>query len=435
MTTRYPIIPSGRGLFDWSAADPDPLLARTGQSLRFERNYLAWRPSASGLLTSLGREQPVLVSESPRRLRVEPARANLCQRSSAIGDASWIKEQMTATSAAAVGPDGLMTASTVRETTGGVTNHGFYRNLTGITATQPQALAIWLRPRGRRHVRLAFYRDGSNYARVMLDLQAGTIVLGAAVGTPTIVSYRMRQVGAWWGVEFVAATTASDTTGAFTVSLGSAVSTYSYVGDTALGVDVWGASHEANALCCTSPILTAGSNVQRVADLLTAPFTPPPQPMTVYHAYVDDGAALGVGNILFGVGRRTGSGDPSLFLWHGGGAAGVLTLTHSNGVGTTSSSMTVPGGIARGDLIEAVCTVSDTGVPVVAGRKNGGAWVQGNPGGVLPFPAAWQVDDDANVLQFRQGGGSTIAGGCELVRTMILPGVVARDEIAALAAV
>ena len=164
---------------------------------------------------------------------------NLWSYSEELQQSVWTKTNLTVTTDTIVDPDGNTTGDVLFES---VTNapHQFSRNYSLITGNE-YTVSFWIKDEGRHHVRINcssnFSQDGTSPI-AWLDLSLGAIVSQNSGFTGANLT--LTPDGSWYKVSY---TMIAQATGGVTVLILNTSpdgSTTSFVGNTSLGVAVWG---------------------------------------------------------------------------------------------------------------------------------------------------------------------------------------------------
>ena len=163
---------------------------------------------------------------------------NLFAWSEQLQQPYWDKTNTTITTDVVVAPDGNTTGDILFETTtNGV--HNFQRSL-ALTNGQLYTVSFWIKDEGRNHIRITtsgtFGFGGS--ATAWLDLSLGVIVSessGFDGGNLTLT-----PDGDWYKVSYTLPATTTGTMTVLQLSLSPNGSNVSYVGNTSLGISIWG---------------------------------------------------------------------------------------------------------------------------------------------------------------------------------------------------
>jgi hypothetical protein len=203
-------------------------------------------------------------------IEMERQATNLLLRSQEFDNVAWTATQATLGANAVVAPDATTTADSITATGAGCSLAQAFT----ITAGRGIAISIWARAFSTNflNTRIA---DGTVTLDRVWDLTNGTIPGAAQSGAGTITISRIvaeQWPGGWWRLMFTV-TTATST--AFTFSLWPA-STSSGTPANGNSAYLWGAQAEAEQTdsTVTSYIVTAGTTVQRQADMLQLPVSP-----------------------------------------------------------------------------------------------------------------------------------------------------------------
>jgi hypothetical protein len=195
----------------------------------------------------------------PLGIRVEESRANLLLRSTEISNASWSKTDATVSADATTAPDGTLTADKLIE---GSATSEHMTSQSAVTTAAAHTFSIFAKAGERTFIML--YHAQSTSARVF-DLSAGTVGGTAGLGTPTTSTIEALPDG-WYRCAIVVTATAASNS--FRAYICSDASTYSYSGNSASGLFLWGAQLELGGFA-TSPIITYGTSLTRLADDIT----------------------------------------------------------------------------------------------------------------------------------------------------------------------
>ena len=247
-----------------------------GDIITFSRASGGGRFNSSGVYEWVGNDVPRLtydpVTLQPLGLLVEEQRTNLLTRSSAFDNASWVRvnSSVAVTPNAVVAPDGTMTADKLIEPAI-LTSPTIIQNTAVTIVNASYSISAHAKPDGRNFVRLQLESTiGTVYAGARFNLATG-----AVVGTDIVVTN---------GGSNPVATITPAANGFFRVSLTATLPAgallrgayrlmedatgFSYTGDGASGIYIWGAQLEAGAFP-TSYIPTVASQVTRAADIIT----------------------------------------------------------------------------------------------------------------------------------------------------------------------
>jgi len=346
-------------LFGWDARYLQ-LNAYTGQAGTFARSSVGGLVQGTGLEHDLDTDNQLrLVGPAPDQvprwewvqnasgvwvpsLRLEDARTNMFTRSEDFSQGVWGKTRAAVSSNATIAPDGTVTADKLTEDATASSAHFISRPMDGLTDNTVSTVSVFCHAAERTWVKVSIItKTASNYG-AWFNLATGAIGTVEANATASIEDYG----GGWYRciVNTDVLTGGARTQGL--VILADADNSISYTGDGASGIYVWGIQGEEDQPFPSTYIPTAASTVARAAESLSWPFNAVPQPMTVYHRFVDRGVAGAPSSPMF---MRIGSTNlsPAFFIY---GAAGSVTFTHDNGVSAKYSVGTVA--LADGDVVE-----------------------------------------------------------------------------------
>jgi hypothetical protein len=165
---------------------------------------------------------------------------NLWSYSEEMQQSVWTKTNTTSTTDTLVAPDGNTTGDVILET---VTNstHSIQRGL-AVTSGKEYTVSFWIKPEGRNFVRISaainMSTDNSTTPLAWLDLSTGTIVSATSNFrvAPTITS----APNGWFFIKYGVIANANTTSTTIQLNLSINGSNLSYVGDTSLGIGLWG---------------------------------------------------------------------------------------------------------------------------------------------------------------------------------------------------
>jgi hypothetical protein len=235
--------------------------------LAFSRSTAGYRFGPLSLVEQMGINVPRLDSTRSTcpSLLLELQRTNSLLQSNTFTNAIWTKVGTTLTAAAAIAPDGTLTATRVNET---VTTPGHYvrQDFTKVTGSETQTFAVYVKKLNQDWIFLQGASSSSFFA-VYFNLTTGLF------GTTSVSGYTVQSTRAvdagngWYRVEISYTANAGITSCLVLVSstlgdnLGSA-----HVGDTANGFYIWGAQAERTVAYPTSYISTTAATATRTAD-------------------------------------------------------------------------------------------------------------------------------------------------------------------------
>jgi hypothetical protein len=217
--------------------------------------------SAAGVMTSVGVNTACITSAG---LEVWEGRTNYNLQSNTFTDAGWTKSSSTVTAAAALAPDGTMTATKLTENS---LNAGHYLRRvpdTGINAGTA-VFSLYLKAAGRTAVGLLGSPRG-----IAIDLTTCTaqsmVPLGTALPNG---AYGAASLANGWCRLWFADTTAIQAGVLIELMTGFASGNANYLGDGTSGVYVWQVGAQLGAFP-TPPITTTTATVTRPADVHVA---------------------------------------------------------------------------------------------------------------------------------------------------------------------
>lgn len=194
-------------------------------------------------------------------LLVEEQRTNLLLRSQDFSYAVW-QGTGSALALAGIAPDGTLSSYKLSEDTSSAV-HYKYQGLAGTLGATVYTLSAYVKAAGRSRVQL-WSASGTPRFSARFDLAAKTAVTLANVGTASVISSSITEVGNDWYRISVTGTTGTDNVLGINIFLDNG-SNHSYQGDGYSGVYIWGVQVEAGAFP-TSYIKTEASQVTRAAD-------------------------------------------------------------------------------------------------------------------------------------------------------------------------
>lgn len=194
-------------------------------------------------------------------LLVEEQRTNLLLRSQDFSYAVWYGTG-SALALAGIAPDGTLSSYKISEDTSSAV-HYKYQGLAGTLGATVYTLSAYVKAAGRSRVQL-WSASGTPRFSARFDLAAKTAVNLANVGTASVISSSITEVGNDWYRISVTGTTGTDNVLGINIFLDNG-SNHSYQGDGYSGVYIWGAQVEAGSFPA-SYIKTEASQVTRAAD-------------------------------------------------------------------------------------------------------------------------------------------------------------------------
>ncbi len=232
--------------------------------ISFARASTATRINASSLIETVAADTPRFdhhpLTGARLGLLIEEARTNLLTWSEAFDNVAWSLQRATISIDAAVAPDGNATADKLVESS--ETGQHLAANMATLTNGQTYTASIFAKAAERSRITLQWANGTAfSFRWATFDLLSGTVVTSSGGG----ISESIQSFGnGWYRCAITDTASATDTDG-LGVNLNDG-SGFSYAGDGASGVYIWGAVLEAGAFP-TSYIPTAGATATRAADL------------------------------------------------------------------------------------------------------------------------------------------------------------------------
>jgi hypothetical protein len=184
------------------------------------------------------------------KLLLEPQRTNSVPNSENFNAVSWLIQNSSVTSNAAISPTGYMDADKLVENTSNST----HRVLTsaGLTISGSVSISLFAKKAERSWV----FIGNNNIVGAFFNLENGTIGTTGVGSTPSIIDYG----NGWYRCIITATAVANER---ITIYAATADNTYTYTGDGTSGLYIWGATIESSATYETSYINTLGAAVTR----------------------------------------------------------------------------------------------------------------------------------------------------------------------------
>ena len=234
----------------------------------YTRNSIATAYDQTGLLTTYAanelRHDHDPITGAYKGWLIEPAATNLFTYSQDFTNSIWTKGQLTASNpgnAAAMAPDGTLTASLLTEDT--TTNTHAVSYNTSI-ASGTNTTSVYAKAGTGSFIYLSHWNATNGPALQWFNLTTGT--KGTMAGARTQSSTMTAVGNGWYRCTLTSLSTIVDTMQIF---MASADSTQSYLG-TSKTVYIWGAQCEVNGYS-TSYIPTTSAQGTRAADALSIP--------------------------------------------------------------------------------------------------------------------------------------------------------------------
>lgn len=206
------------------------------------------------------------VSHAAQGLMVEPQGTNLITYSEMFDNASWSKIASSVTANQAVAPDGNTTADLLKEDTSNG-QHYAQSNLVAKPATASvYTFSVFVKRSATGSARdtLVSVSDNSgNGAWIACNLGTGAYITSVAYGTFVLLSYGITNVGSGW--YRISVTALSSTVAQVYGQAEIYNATYTYTGDGASGIYIWGAQLEAG-LTASSYIPTNSTNLATYSE-------------------------------------------------------------------------------------------------------------------------------------------------------------------------
>jgi hypothetical protein len=198
---------------------------------------------------TIGNGFPVTVKKTDNSGNAVTLRApqNLLTQSQQLDNAAWTKTRVTVTANYAAAPDGTTTADRVLETTDNGVHEikQAYSKPAGVTIL---TAAVRLKANGRAEAYLML-DDGTatNRAQIRANLSTGAVPFTDNTGTYTLLGSSVTSLGSGWYLLRITISVPTST-GSITQIVRLYNGGTSYVGDTALGVQVWGMQLQEGSL-------------------------------------------------------------------------------------------------------------------------------------------------------------------------------------------
>lgn len=369
-------------LFDYEAGDD--IVAKGGT---FARTGIATYVDSSGLVRTAadGVPRDGHFIGGKRTILLEGARTNLCLKSEAFDDATWLKAALTVTADAIAAPNGATTADKLVETAVNAI-HADAQDIVIGAGGNKVAFSVFLKA-GERSIVHMFLSNaaGSNWSQMNVDLVAGTITGTSNGGTGSVPTFtRIEAVGSWYRCSMVGIGDAAATTIRLTVRIGSDAG---YLGDGTSGLYAWGAQAEDNVSFPSSYIPTTTVSVTRNADSLSLPI---PAALTPPVALTLDVKLVELGSILTANARiveisETGDNINSLRLCENGGK---YSARAGDAAGADAGVSTAAAAPSYADTVELRVLFSGAGLVTLGQSINGAAEVVAAATGIY-FPPQW----------------------------------------------
>jgi len=264
-------------------------------------------------------------------IRVEPEATNLLTYSADLSNSNWVEQLAAAMAIDATGPDGLTSATTLVDDSGGGTGSvGFLRGVTVSTATA-YTYSIFAKASGLSWTRIVLsgFTTPADGSGCYFDLSTGSL------GTASGVSAAISDVGnGWYRCSITFTTDAADTTGTLVVRPANADGDSTVDRDGTSSILVFNPQLELGSIIsiATSPILTYGATATRAVDNITLATSAFPHSATTQTAYIEGGS--------------NSSAAVHLTLHDGTGNERILIYNN----GTNLSARVVDGGVSQAEI-------------------------------------------------------------------------------------
>lgn len=315
----------------------------------------------------------------PRTFLLEGARTNNLSKAQEFDDAAWDKGGATVSANATPAPDGTTTADRLEEDNAAGALHFTRRSALTTTASTDQAISVYVARDTRSWVRMATVDRAGTLRNSWINLVTGalgTVNSGHTIRVTTLANL-------WFRIEVVFNSGIGANQVDWYILLATADGVETYDGVAGNGVYLWGAQHEQDVSFATSYIPTTTAAVARGADAYTLPFTPPPQEMTFYIKFTEQGSVYtGNTNGLFGVGAST---NAALYVLNSG-AAGSYGVGHVRATTVSSVLATRP---AIGAITEIRVVLFGDGSVQIGQSIAGAAETVGTQSAANALATAW----------------------------------------------
>src|SRR6266550_354745 len=405
-----------RGLwFEYVAGQSltDPIVyTQTRASIKYELGpdgYL--HQLASGVLADGHYPSPLAGLQTTL---LENAVANDITAPEDLNNIAWVKSLANVTINNAKAPDQNITADLLVEDTTVTAVHAVGQAIT-VTAGDKQTGMVFIRPSGRFWVLFGFNDAangaGGNKAMFQTDLSAASpTVQVVTLGTGVVDAAKIIPMAGGWFCLWIRGSVGVAAT-YLTVRMGDGTGTFSYTGDGASGMYVWGAT----AVHTAAKSVASYTPTTGVADALSAAWGVIPQAQWIYVKLVH--LCLGqTGNgYLVTLEGNTDAAPRLVLFWQG--STNQYTFYHNGtGSGTQISAVATP---AMFDVVELLAIVYADGHVELHQSINGGAEAVVSNGAIEGFGAAWTASGPAKIWisAINGGSGQILAVGANRIKT------------------
>ena len=196
-----------------------------------------------------------------------------------------------------------------------------------------------------------------------------------------------------------------------------------YQGVSVGSIGAWGGQMEADRANPSSYIKTGGAIAARSPDVFSDPFPHPPQPMSIYLSFIEEGTIDFAPARLFQLGSNSNVTTPLIYV---DGGDRYRVVHDSDASGNSNSTIPNPGSPEVGDFVELLIVLFGDGSVLIAQRLNGGEILLGNRGGVQTLGEAWA----APTRFYVNSGGDSLRGFNRFVSVKVQRGARSLDFMA-----
>lgn len=351
--------------------------------------------------------------------KLEEESTNLITRSDEFDDADWTLNNVTVEANTGEAADASTGADLVVPST--LTNTHNVGQTLGVTDSVDHALTVYASPGGYDFVSLRVLGNGTaNAARAHFELtSSGAVVDSDVLGSGTLTATRIDRLrdGIYRCTLIGQISTSTALDADFFVAETSSQMATSWAGagsSGGLGVFMWGAQLEDDRSAATSLMLSSAAALTRNDDTLFFEFTTPPQEMTVYVKFVEQGTVLlAASERVFHIGAATNSVDPRLTCIVSGG---FYAIFHDNGITIPSATLAIAPSV--GDTVELRIVLNSDGSVTIGQSINGGAETTASDATKAMLGSAW-----ADTRFYLNSGGTTQQGVNSFIAVKVDSGV------------